>query len=616
MSWDPNTAATTHPSVIELAVWSPCNRFIAITCNDTTAVDVLDSVTLQRLHTLESAQGTSTQRRAAIFSPDSRILSCSSDDSVGFRQQALSVVSWDLQTGSLAGVIRWKGPPWTNTGDTSITYSADGKMVAVFHWHQFGSSANVFIFDVASGMHMHSHSLDDHTPLANGIWAYGESLRFATISKRTRAITIWEVGFTSDATPTGVETLPAPDAYDNVYGSLELLPAPCRLALVFLDGILVWDVQNSKYLLHSTNNGVNFKGRMSFSSDGRFFACSAESDIYLWKESPTGYILHKKLPFRTEHPSPLLSRNGESIVVFGDHTIRLWRTKSLITSPSSTPPINPPSSTSLITPPSSTSTRAQRTKNFVLDFSPDGVLAAVTVQDGKTVIVLNLKSGVPQLTIDASMWVYGIRVIGNTVVVKGGDGKVITWNLPAGNCVSDARMGLEDSSQIMNLDRPWYSPVGGAAISPDSRHIATIAGSPHPYCLSIYSTSTGKRLGETSIDGTTPGTTAWFSPDGCDVWCVRDSSEACRVWRVCRGRDALEASESEWRTVDVEGYPWRSSRGYQVTNDWWILGPDRKRLLMLPPPFQSYVVHRVWKGRFLALLHGGLLEPVILELDP
>ena len=36
---------------------------------------------------------------------------------------------------------------------------------------------------------------------------------------------------------------------------------------------------------------------------------------------------------------------------------------------------------------------------------------------------------------------------------------------------------------------------------------------------------------------------------------------------------------------------------------------------MLPPPWQSYAMDRIWKGQFLALLHGGLSEPVILELD-
>jgi hypothetical protein len=78
----------------------------------------------------------------------------------------------------------------------------------------------------------------------------------------------------------------------------------------------------------------------------------------------------------------------------------------------------------------------------------------------------------------------------------------------------------------------------------------------------------------------------------------------------------LECLEGE---VDIEDppeeSPWGSSCGYQVTEDWWILGQDGKRLLMLPPPWQSDVLQRVWKGKYLALLHCGLSEPVILKLE-
>ena len=114
-----------------------------------------------------------------------------------------------------------------------------------------------------------------------------------------------------------------------------------------------------------------------------------------------------------------------------------------------------------------------------------------------------------------------------------------------------------------------------------------------------------------------PSSALRFSPDGCDLWCVERSGEAS-VWRDSDGQGQLKHSEL---TVSVEhppeGYPWGSIHGYRVTSDWWILGPDGKRLLLLPPPWQPYAVHRVWGGQFLALLHGatGLSEPVILGLD-
>jgi len=601
MSWDQNTATIKCPSVIKQAAWSPCNRFIAVAWGDVATVEVLDSATLQRLQTLEFPRDISTRCMALVFSPDSRVLS-----SVGDRDEDLFIVSWDLQTGGVASVVRWEGPTQQVEG-ISTTYSADGRIVAVFYWYRDEINITILISDVASGVRVDSHSINDAIPLSNDIWTHGGSLRFATAD--ATAITIWEVGFTSGATPTEVETLPVPDGFespvlphvdnDDHMKWFRFLPAPCRLVLTFEDKILVWDVRNSKYLLHHTDTGLN--PEMSFSSDGRFFACSTGgSAVFLWKESPTGYTLHEKLISGVPYPIPLLSPNGESIAAFGDYTIRLWRTEGFTATPSSVLTRTP-----------------QLIGRFVLDFSPDGMLAVFARQWENTVTVLNFKSGVPQLTIDASIRVCGLGVVGNTVVVVG-NWEAITWNLPAGDFVPYARVGLEDSSRTINhRGRDRHDYTYGASISSDSRRIAftqidTLDESDEPgRCLHIYSVSTGEDLGW----GYTRGHVPRFSPDGCDIWCANGRGEA-EVWRVGGGQEVLEHLE---QTVDVkhppEGYPWGSSRGYRVTNDWWILGPDRKRLLMLPPAWQSDALYRVWKGRFVALIHSGLPEPVILELD-
>jgi len=557
-------------------------------------IDVLDSVTLQRLQTLESPQDIFAECMALVFSPDSRILS-----SVSRWGGNLLVISWDLQTGGVASIVRWEGPGNYVVGMPSIAYSADGRMVGVFY-RDFLDANTILISDVASGVCVDSHSINGGILLSNDILTYGGSLRFATADATT--ITIWEVGFTSGATPTEVETIPVPDGFepivhphvdhDDLKKRFRFLPAPCRLARTSKAKVVVWDVRNSKCLLYHTDTG--FSPKMTFSSDGRFFACSTyESDVYLWKESPNGYILHEILATSTDDPSPLLSPNGESIVMFGGRTIWSWRTKNFTA------------------PPSSILTR--RTEDFILDFSPDGMLAVVARQRDDAVTVLNLRSGVPQLTIDASMEIYGLGAIEKTVVVIG-DWNAITWDLSAGDSVPDARVGLEDSSRTINLrgrDQQYGNTVG-ASISSDSRYIALTTESHLIDLLCIYSISTGEDLGL----GHTVGSIPRFSPDGCNVWCANDRGKV-EMWRVGGGQKVLERVE---RTVDIEhppeGSPWRSSRGYRVTNDWWILGPDGKRLLMLPPPWQSDAVQRVWKGRFLALIHGGLPEPVILELDP
>ena len=557
-------------------------------------------MTLQRLQTLESPQDISTNFRSLVFSPDSHILS-----TVSKRVSTqLFVVSWDLQTGGVTSAVMWQGRDDDSIArEPSMTYSANGKMIGV-HFCYSGDDANVIlIFDVSSGVCMYSHLLTGTIYPTNSIWAHGESFRFETIHEET--ITISEVGFTSDSVPTVVDTLPpmggaSGEFYhrnpSNHHSSIRVHPAPCRLAYAFQGSAMVWDVQNSKYLLNCTD--TTFYSTVSFSSDGRFFACSTtKSDVYLWKESPTGYMLHNILASSTVHSHPLLSPNGESIVAFGGPTIRLWRTKGFTT------------------PLSSVSARTrQHTEDFVLDFSPDGMFAAFAMLKDKTVTVLNLKPSVRQLTIDASMEVYGLRVVWNAITVIGVK-KIVTWDLPAGDRVPDAKMTLADSAWTRNLGATSSGSEIGASISPDSCHIVIISV---PVLwgtyLDIYDGSTGGLVREMGLE---EGQRPWFAPGGCNLWVVDDDGEG-RMIEVGCSRQVLQDPD---RGVDIEcppeGYPWKSSLGYQVTTDWWILGPDGKRLLMLPPPWQSpKAVLRIWKGQFLALLHCGLSEPVILELEP
>ena len=610
--WDASTASATCPSRLGSVVWSPCNRFIASTLHGTRTVDVFDSATLQRIQTIESPREMFHAGVAPAFSPDSRILTWPGDDwiSPSDEEKELSIVNWDLQTGGMVNIISlWKGLSTEHRIVSSITYSAIEKIVGVFCRHSGDfkpdfKHSHIFICDVASGALVYSHSLDNIAPLSAFIWTHGKFMRFATT--KAKAITIWEVGFTSGAPLTEVETLPTPDSVDRGDWGLLLLPAPCRLAIVPQDmsGVLVWDVRNSKYLLDCTDD--KFFPMMSFSFDGQLFACSTTgSDIYLWKESLAGYVLHGMLASRIQRHRPLFAQNGQSIIMWGDRTIQLWPTKGFAT------------------PPSSILTQAtQNAEDFIVEFSPDGLSAVVAKRKGSTVTVLNLESGVPQLTIDAGMEVCGLGVIGNTIIVMG-NWKAITWDLPAADCVPGACVGLEGSSRTIDLsDSPHGSPISssysldsrdsidvstGASISPDFHHIA-LFDERH---LSIYSTSTGKLLWKKS----TYGNALRFSQDGHNVWCAHFDREV-EVWGVNSKQERLGFRRREINVeLPPEGYPWASSCGYRVTRDWWVLGPDGNRLLLLPPSWQSYAVLRVWKGRFLALLHSGLSELVILEFD-
>ena len=585
-SWDTNTAATTHSSEIELVVWSPCNRFIAITLEGTWMVDVLDSATLQHVQTLESPHDMPTDGRMLAFSPDSSILTCSSGVDEGPLSQELAIVTWDLQTGGIAGTIRHQAPDSSSVRIHSLAYSADGKMVGYSRQYcndyYETTHMTVFIFDLASGVHVYSHSLYTCTPFLDNIWAHNESFQFATVGWQT--ITLWEVGFAPGATLAEVETISVP--YDFDWTVVQLLPTSHQLAAISKYRVRAWNVQEFKCLLNSTD--TVFSKNFSLSPDGCFLACSTrESEVYLWKESLTGYILQEKLPSTAGYSSSQFSQDGKSIVTWSGHTIQLWHTEGSVTPPSTHTP--------------------EHSRQFALDFSPNGMVAVTAMQEDNIVTVLDLKSGVPQLTIDAGMEVYGLGVVGSRVFVIGMR-DVVVWDLPTGDCTPDSRASLEDSLWATKLHGSHSNHVDSASISPDS-NIVGFVGNTGPGHLYTHNLSTGEHLWY----GNSRGDTVWFSPDGHSIWCAQDNGEA-EVW------EAGSISERTGLIVDIrdppEGYPWGSSCGYQVTNDWWILGPDGNRLLMLPPPWQSHAVRRMWKGHFLALLHCGLPEAVILDLNP
>ena len=576
-SWEPSIAAVKFPSPIEAAVWSPCSRFIAIVWGKSRAtIEILDAVTLQRRSTLESPlDGT----QWFVFSLDSRLLTWFGEDPGKF-------ITWYCQTGVPVSAIPLERS-MRPADCRSATYFACGTMFAVLF--RGDPTFTISTYNVLSSTHVYSHSVGG--PILPQIWTHEKSLRFATAE--LGSITIWEVEFDSTHAPTEVESLPIPG--DSRHPVLH--PDPLRLAFITAGRVKVWNPRDSKLLLDSAD--AEWPGRMSFSLGGRYFACGTNGpEFYLWKESPTGYVLHRKLVSNTGPSKYLLSPNGESIIALGGSAIQLWRT----TDPSTSLPVLP------------TQASQEGEGNFILGFSPDETLAAVTrMGEGKST-VLDLKSGVSRLTIDAGMKVYALGVSGSTIAVVG-EGRVVTWNLPAGKDVLNPRANVNDSSQTItfsHLPFPTVTPRPIISVSSDLRRIATVeAHGPIVSHLHLYDVPTGQNLGSTPIKS---GTSPWFTPDGRGVWCVADNGEA-DLWEIIEGSESkieLEHLESTIYPPDV--FPLQSSCGYDVTSSGWVLGPGRMQLLWLPPHWRSDGWDVIWSGRFLALLGCELPGPVIVRL--
>ena len=144
--------------------------------------EILDSVTLQRLQSLEFSLEKSIHSSFLAFSPDGRMLTSFArplhhDDMEGF------VISWDLQTGGIVGAIECKANNGTRLWNSRITHSMNGQMVALLTRYEF--STVISVYGVVSGIHTHdiyhnawaNPDLTLGAPFIYDIWTHRESLR-------------------------------------------------------------------------------------------------------------------------------------------------------------------------------------------------------------------------------------------------------------------------------------------------------------------------------------------------------------------------------------------------------------------------------------------------------
>ena len=306
VSWEQVVATTFDIGYGSKVAWSPCSRFIAVAKFE--AVEIRDAATLNLLSTFKSPLIYGC--RTLNFSPDGRFLA-QSDHS--------GLVSWDLQTG--CPVATPSQGLHVELRDIPCVYSTDGKMLAAVY-HPYveglhsgstdrlsldeeypekdrgevstdGGSVNecctfIATHDLSTTRTRLYHASEGY--IIPPIWTHGESLRFAAVEEGH--ITIWEAAFTSIDTPEVVEAFPVP--HEVMDGRLLFLPTRSRLAITSTYTVSIWDLKASRFLLNSEH--FNSSSLMSFSLDGRFFACGPDTQgFYVWKESPTGYTLHRNL---------------------------------------------------------------------------------------------------------------------------------------------------------------------------------------------------------------------------------------------------------------------------------------------------------------------------------
>ena len=569
-SWDPSIANIRFPGRISATAWSPCSRFIAAVQGD--EIVILDAATFEQIHTIHLLNGKYLLSSVNItFSPGSHLLTAYCEE---------TITSWDLQTGGLLSNMDNK----THFPYHSITYSRCETMVAGASGH-----GHIDIYNIPSGIYVSSHKIP--CDIVKPIWTLGKYLQFATI--KPGSIIMWQISFTSKQAPKRVGSLSTPDNFSK--SGLVLLPTLSRLAFILGNEVVVWDSQHHKVLLHS--RGVLGPKAMSFSSNGCFFVCGTKGrEFHIWKESPTGYVLHQKLISGADWATPLVSPNGELVISSGGNRfqpskmLQLWHMTNPSTSFSGT-----------------LMQASQHMGDFCVEFSPDESLVAFTDMLGRTVIILDMKSGNSWLAIDTGIRICGLKMTEDTIIVVG-DGKVVTWGLPARGCVENARRNI-NSIQSTTIKHSAHYDWLHASISPNLKYIA-IVDKECRQTMFIYDMYTGKKLAV----ATSVRSIAGFTSSG-HVWCAGNNGGVDQ-WEIVEedGSDAIKLKKLGIEEKPPNDYYWNAPDGYKVTDNGWIISPSGEWLLWLPHRMQpGSRIQMKWSGKFIAVWNGNSTEPCILD---
>ena len=563
-SWDPNVASIRFPSEIHAIAWSPCSKLIATSHKMSSEILVLDATTFEQNHTLYPPE-TLPEWNNIKFSPGSHLLT-------GYSWMRDCIITWDLQTGGLLSNIGTKKYGRCN----SMSYSDCGTMIGGLF-----DTRTIVTYDISSGTCICSHLIQQE--VFHHIWTCGKYLQFATVEPEV--IIIWQVGFTSSNAPSKINSLSIPDNFSS--DGLVLHPTLSQFAFIHDRRVMVWDGQNHKVLLESEDDLYPRPDTIFFSLDGSFLICASqvERECYLWKRSSSGYLLHKKLVSSSSEATPLISPDGESVLLVDGQMLQLWPTAS-------SPAIKAPMSSG----------------SFLFEFHPNESLVAFATIFSYTVTILDITSGNPWLTLKADMQICGLRMTGSKVIAIG-DKYILTWSLPARDSIFDASKNINKSVHTTTLKHSSPVDMHFASISPNLQYVV-FRSSDH---LHIHNLHTGGKSKALRSSGQVLG----FTPSSTEVWSASFDGKIDQ-WEIIEENEsnAIKLKHLLRGVKPKSGFPWNPTCDYQVTDEGWILSSSGKQLLWLPHNWQEgEIIERNWSGKLLAICNTTLPLPHILELE-
>ena len=486
------------------------------------------------------------------------------------RQAKTTIVVWDIQTGV---VIRRTDTKYCN----KILFHGDQRIITLVQ-----SDKDFSVYDVLNGTQLLQGAIQSLQDSQLGAyWIYEDALQFTISTNIDGKCIIKTYKYQKTSTPS---LCVLSSFFVPTYkGRFSFSPVSFHGSFITATEVIILDIQNSKLLLYTKVAQSVYPLLGYFSPDGCFFACGIEHRIFVWQNTPTGYLhwssLRPRLPFQGFSWSP----TSTSILCWGSWGIQLLH---LGDHPS---PLFP----DRIEP-------ERKWGDHLVAYSTDWTHIAVTQEGNSIITVLDCLSGTTKWLVDTDMHILEIKMAGNTIFVVD-EHQIGSWDLKPGGIVSGIHELLAIGADVKYLtishDFSWVAFTRG-------RELLLYGIKPQDFPESIFQ----------GIDSTT----IQFSPNENQLWfTISDDTTSKTIvkldienWNPAGGVEKHPKHGLSWTNLF-------SPCGHYIGIDsGWVTDPRGNKLLWLPPHWRAKNQGEVrWKGDFLAFVGNHHPTPIIIKFQ-
>lgn len=481
------------------------------------------------------------------------------------------LVVWDVRTGVIIRrvIVYAEDPNW-------IIFHGDQRtIISVSNW-------NFRTYDALNGTQLSNNTLYSRYRELGAHWTHKDTLQFAMSLLNTDGKTVVNI---YDIRPTSKPPLHVLSSFPVPHSSgFSFSPIPFHVSFYATEGVVVFDVQDSKLLLQVKVAGRPYPRTGKFSPDGRFFACQrSDLEIGVWRNMPAGYVPWNSFRSRSPFEGYSWSPTSISILCWGGSGIQI---------------LCPENSLSL----QSLDDKVEPCGKHLVTYSTDGKRIATARQDSNIVTVLDRLSGTSR-QFNTNMQIQDIKIADNTVFVVDMH-ELVGWDIEAGGIMRSAR-------------GTWGAAVDETLDIGAPRYHLTLS---HDCSRSAFTDGSNLFLGRRS-----PLDDSWLFQVRRSLFYdmphttenIRLSLDGHRLQYTlgdcCGGFVELAGLRSPTEDRESSLPPGR----YNVEGGpGWVMDWRNRKLLWLPLNLRTTRPgEELWDGKFLALVDAHHPEPVIIEFQ-